>query len=115
MDLACSLPCAARQIDFVRGAKEVWTIAEKLPKTRILFLSKVYGRNTWKNDFARSMVLIREVQAIRGTQNSLWLAYSFPLLHCPITLRNESKPDPEIRRWLAFADEKLAELSIHRS
>ncbi len=112
LDLACSLPCAALHIDAVRGASEVRDVAEKLPTDRILSLGLVDGRNIWKNHVSQSLTRIREVQSIRGADCPLWLAPSCSLLHCPVTLKNESKLDPEIRRWLAFADEKLEELRL---
>ena len=39
------------------------------------------------------------------------MAPSCSLLHSPITLQNESKLDEELKSWLAFADEKLIEVS----
>src|SRR4029077_3051112 len=35
---------------------------------------------------------------------------SCSLLHSPISLQNETQLDVELRRWLAFADEKLLEV-----
>src|SRR5690606_26539592 len=40
------------------------------------------------------------------------LAPSCSLLHVPVRLASETELDPELVRWLAFADEKLAELSL---
>src|SRR5699024_883950 len=37
---------------------------------------------------------------------------SCSLLHSPVTLRNEQKLDAALKDWLAFAEEKLAEISF---
>jgi len=109
LTLATSLLCAGLHIDAVRAPEEVSAVAEQLPPHRVLSLGIVDGRNIWKNDYSRSLEIIRKVQAIRP-DSPLWLAPSCSLLHCPITLANEKQIEPEIRRWLAFADEKLIEL-----
>ena len=109
LPLATSLPCAALHIDAVRAPEEVSTVAAQLPPERILSLGIIDGRNIWKNDYSRSLEIIRSVQAARP-HSPLWLAPSCSLLHCPITLANENNINAEIRRWLAFADEKLTEL-----
>ncbi len=109
LELACKLPCTALHIDGVRGADEVETVARTLPAERTLSLGVVDGRNIWKNDYEASLVLIRKVQELRP-DTPLLLAPSCSLLHCPITLQNETRMDGELKNWLAFADEKLVEL-----
>jgi 5-methyltetrahydropteroyltriglutamate--homocysteine methyltransferase len=69
----------------------------------------VDGRNVWRNDFAKSLGLLRKALTKLGTER-LWVAPSCSLLHSPISLQNETQLDVELRRWLAFADEKLLEV-----
>jgi len=45
-----------------------------------------------------------------GTER-VWLAPSCSLLHVPFSLGFEQKLNPEIKSWLAFAEEKLIELA----
>src|SRR6266704_306825 len=42
--------------------------------------------------------------------NQLWVAPSCSLLHAPIDLDLETKLDPELKGWLAFAKQKLQEV-----
>ena len=42
----------------------------------------------------------------------LWLAPACSLLHVPVDLNSEEKLESEIKSWLAFALQKLQELSI---
>ncbi len=42
----------------------------------------------------------------------LWIAPSCSLLHVPVDLENEHRMDAEIRSWLAFAAQKLAEITV---
>lgn len=113
LDLACSLDCDAFHHDAVRAPAEIETLARRLPPGRILSLGLIDGRNIWKTDLAAALTTIRHLRAAHP-ERELWLAPSCSLLHCPISLRLETTLDPEIKSWLAFADEKLAELALLR-
>jgi 5-methyltetrahydropteroyltriglutamate--homocysteine methyltransferase len=56
---------------------------------------------------------LEKAAAVLGRERLL-IAPSCPLLHVPVTLRNEAKLDPELKNWLAFAEEKLAEVATLR-
>src|ERR1044072_9608604 len=43
-------------------------------------------------------------------KDRLWVAPSCSLLHTPLDLDLETKLDPELKSWLAFAKQKLAEV-----
>lgn len=109
LDTFLNLPVDALHFDAVRGVEEVNTLLSKFPKDKILSLGVVDGRNIWKNDFTQSLDLIEKAKAAVGEER-LWIAPSSSLLHSPITLANEKKLDAEIKNWLAFAEEKLAEI-----
>ncbi len=68
------------------------------------------GRNIWRNDLDQSLALLQAAAAKLGER--LWVAPSCSLLHTPVTLAHEEQLDAETRSWLAFADEKLLELSV---
>ncbi|HEY8964827.1 MAG TPA: 5-methyltetrahydropteroyltriglutamate--homocysteine S-methyltransferase, partial [Candidatus Methylacidiphilales bacterium] len=109
-----ALPADALHFDAVRGADEVETLLARFPKDKILSLGVVDGRNIWKNDFDATLALLRKAWAAVG-EGRLWIAPSCSLLHSPVTLANEPALDPELKGWLAFADEKLAELAALHS
>lgn len=109
LPLFFSLPAAVFHCDWVRGASEAAAILDAVPPGKILSVGIVEGRNIWRNDFSRSLCLLEQAQARLGADR-VWVAPSCSLLHSPVTLASEPSLDPEIRNWLAFADEKLAEV-----
>ena len=110
LPLFLGLPVAALHFDAVRGAAEVPALLGKFPADKILSLGVVDGRNIWKNDFEASLAVLTTVREKLG-KDRLWIAPSCSLIHSPVSLGNESKLDPEIKNWLAFADEKLTEIN----
>jgi len=104
-----SLPVEALHFDFVRGAQEFDAVLAKFPKDKILSAGVVEGRNIWKNNYDSSLAMLEKAQAVVGADR-LWIAPSCSLIHSPVTLQNEPDLDPELKNWLAFADEKLTEV-----
>jgi 5-methyltetrahydropteroyltriglutamate--homocysteine methyltransferase len=108
--LAVSLPVTALHIDLVRAPEQLDEVLALIPDRLKLSLGVVDGRNVWKNDYARSLQLIRKAVAKLGTDRVM-IAPSCSLLHSPIDLDLETALDPEIRNWMAFAKQKLTEVS----
>ncbi|WP_153116669.1 5-methyltetrahydropteroyltriglutamate--homocysteine S-methyltransferase [Rhodocyclus tenuis] len=108
--LACRLPVHGLHIDGIRAAQEVAAIADWLPVHKVLSLGILDGRNIWRADLDAALKLLRAVREVR--QCDLWLAPSCSLLHVPFSVAGESGLDAELRSWLAFAVEKLAELRV---
>ncbi|QNF31653.1 5-methyltetrahydropteroyltriglutamate--homocysteine S-methyltransferase [Adhaeribacter swui] len=111
---ALSLPVNALHLDLVRCPSQLDDILESnLLKQHVqLSLGVVDGRNIWKNDFQQSLALIKKAAAKIGTAN-LMIASSCSLLHVPCDLDLEINAEgllPEIKQWLAFAKQKLAEI-----
>lgn len=109
LPLFLNLPVAALHYDAVRGESEVDELLAAFPSEKILSLGVVDGRNVWKNDFDASLAILEKAKARLGA-GRLWISASCSLLHSPVTLASEKKLDPEIKDWLAFADEKLVEI-----
>ncbi|MCH6256318.1 5-methyltetrahydropteroyltriglutamate--homocysteine S-methyltransferase [Puniceicoccaceae bacterium K14] len=110
LPLACQLDCDGLHIDGVRGEEEIEVVAKELPPERLLSLGIIDGRNIWKNNYKDSLETIQKAIAIRG-KTTLALSPSCSLLHSPVSLDTETKIDSELKGWLAFADQKLIELS----
>jgi 5-methyltetrahydropteroyltriglutamate--homocysteine methyltransferase len=108
--LACRLPVAALHVDGIRAADELATVAAALPDTRILSAGVIDGRNIWRTNLDETLALVKDL--LQQRHGTLWLAPSCSLLHVPISLDQETAMDPELRSWLAFAQEKLDELRM---
>ncbi|GAB3569333.1 5-methyltetrahydropteroyltriglutamate--homocysteine S-methyltransferase [Spirosoma luteolum] len=115
LQTGAQLPVDCLHLDLVRCPSQ---LGDLLADTRLaatvkcLSLGVVDGRNIWKNDFVRSLNLIR--QAIDGFgADRLMLAPSCSLLHSPCDLdleQNEAVLTPAMKRWMAFARQKLDEV-----
>jgi 5-methyltetrahydropteroyltriglutamate--homocysteine methyltransferase len=105
------LPVAGLHFDGVRAADEFELLLEALSPGTILSVGVVDGRNVWLNDFSRSLSFLRKALTKLGAER-LWIGPSCSLLHVPVSLKQETQLDEELRRWLAFADEKLEELTV---
>jgi len=108
--LACQLPVAGLHVDAVRAAEDLTGVADWLPGYKVLSVGIVDGRNIWRTDLDAALARLRPLADKHGGE--LWLAPSCSLLHVPYGLQAESALDTELKSWLAFAVEKLAELRV---
>jgi 5-methyltetrahydropteroyltriglutamate--homocysteine methyltransferase len=111
--LAASLPVRFVHLDLVRAPEQLDHALALMPRELGLSLGIVDGRNVWKNDFERSLDLIDRALDRLGAER-VALAPSCSLLHvpCDLDLEPESAALPgAMRRWLAFARQKLDELA----
>ena len=108
-ELACKLPTAGLHIDLVRGADQLPAVLKALPADKLLSLGVVDGRNIWRADLEAALGVLRAAQGHKG---GLAVASSCSLLHAPVDLMREQRLDAEIRSWLAFATQKMAEVGL---
>ncbi|GAA4433466.1 5-methyltetrahydropteroyltriglutamate--homocysteine S-methyltransferase [Ravibacter arvi] len=114
LETALSLPVDAIHLDLVRSPEQLETLLLNtgfVRSTRQLSLGVVDGRNIWKNDFQKSLHLIRKAEEVLG-KDRLIIAPSCSLLHVPYDLDTETALPGDIRNWLAFAKQKLSETKI---
>jgi len=106
-----ALPVAAIGLDFVRGraANLELVRVHGLPEGMMLEAGVVDGRNVWRTDLADALGVLQWL-AERVGRERLIVAPSCSLLHVPLDASAETHLDPELRSWLAFAREKLAEV-----
>ena len=87
------------------------TVAELavLPRLRELrvIAGLVDGRNVWRTDLAAALAT---GGTLLGLADQVDVAPSCSLLHVPHDASRENDLDPEVAAWLAFADQKLAEV-----
>ena len=111
-DIAVNLPVHALHLDLVRGENQLDTVLAKVPASLTLSLGVVEGRNIWKNDYEKSLAKIEQAVSALG-KDRVWVGTSSSLLHVPYDLDSEKKEDTlpaEVKNWLAFAKQKLAEV-----
>ncbi|MFH5924285.1 5-methyltetrahydropteroyltriglutamate--homocysteine S-methyltransferase [Roseomonas xinghualingensis] len=111
LDLALSLPVQGLHLDLVRAPEQLAPALRKAPPRMALSLGLVNGRNIWRTDLRAAFALLREAASERRAE-ALLVAPSCSLLHSPIDLESETALDPELRGWMAFAKQKLAEVAV---
>jgi 5-methyltetrahydropteroyltriglutamate--homocysteine methyltransferase len=110
LPVAVRLPVVGLHLDLVRGASDLDTVLESIEPEQWLSLGIVDGRNVWRTDLRAALATLRRVADKRGTQR-LMVAPSCSLLHVPVDLAQETRLDPEVKQWLAFAVQKLREVA----
>ncbi|PPE73447.1 5-methyltetrahydropteroyltriglutamate--homocysteine S-methyltransferase [Solimonas fluminis] len=105
-----ALPVAALHLDLVRAPRQLEAFLPDWPQDKALSLGVIDGRNLWRTDLARVLALLHPARALLGER--LWIAPSCSLLHVPTDLSLEEKLDPALKSWMAFAVQKLDELSV---
>lgn len=108
--LAVNLPVTALHIDLVRAPEQLDEILALIPAGLQLSLGVIDGRNVWKNDYEKSLGFVNKAIEQLGSERVI-IAPSCSLLHSPIDLSLETALDPEIKNWMAFAKQKLTEVT----
>lgn len=104
------LPVQGIHIDTVNARDEVNELIKLTQPSQVISLGVVNGRNIWKTDLDATLVWLEPLSQKLGSR--LWLAPHTSLLHVPVDLTFETGMDAEIRAWMAFAVQKIAELKI---
>ena len=110
LPLACALPVQGLHLDAINAKAEIESVIAQLPPDRVLSLGVINGRNIWKTDLNAVLDELEPVAQRLGER--LWIAPSCSLLHVPVDLGTEQKLQADIRSWLAFALQKLEELTL---
>lgn len=108
--VATRLPVAGLHIDVLRSADEWRRVLDQLPEYKVLSLGVIDGRNIWRADLRQKLDILKEAHARIGER--LWVSASCSLLHSPVDLDREEKLGAELRSWLSFAVQKLAEVAV---
>ncbi|PIE68789.1 MAG: 5-methyltetrahydropteroyltriglutamate--homocysteine S-methyltransferase [Deltaproteobacteria bacterium] len=106
-----ALPVAAVHLDLVRAPALLDQALERIPASMSLSLGLVNGRNVWRADLDNCLNIIARAEAVLPRERLL-LAPSCSLLHAPLDLDLETKLNPEVMSWLAFAKQKCQELAL---
>lgn len=106
---ALALPVQGLHVDLVRAPEQLAAVVSGARPDLVLSLGVIDGRNVWKADLA---AILDRVEPIVAGGRSVILAPSCSLLHTPIDLERETDLDSEVKTWLAFAFQKVAELAV---
>jgi 5-methyltetrahydropteroyltriglutamate--homocysteine methyltransferase len=99
-------------LDLVRGPRQLEPALRALAGTATrLSLGVVDGRNVWAADLDRALERVDAAVAALG-EGRVTIAPSCSLLHVPYEAAREGMIPAEVRGWLAFAAERLAELAV---
>ena len=109
-ELAAKLPVAGLHIDLVRAPELLDAVLAVLPADKTLSVGVVDGRNIWRSDLNAAFNLISRAWDKIGPDR-LEIAPSCSLLHTPVDLEAETTLDAELKSWLAFSKQKLAEVN----
>lgn len=106
------LPVDGIGLDFVRSPENRALLHRHgLPSDKILVAGVVDGRNIWRANLPSALDLLDDVATIVPRER-LIVAPSSSLLHVPYDASRETEIAVEVRQWLAFAEQKLEEVSI---
>lgn len=111
LPLAFELPVAGHHLDLVRAPGELDEALRRARPDQVLELGVVDGRNVWRTDLDARLQELERAAEVLG-KDRVWVAASCSLLHAPYDLDTETRLDPELRSWLAFAKQKVAEIAV---
>ena len=106
---ALSLPVHGLHVDLVRAPEQLDAVIAGARADLVLSLGVIDGRNVWKADLN---AILDRIEPIVAAGRTVILAPSCSLLHTPIDLERETALDPEVKNWLSFASQKIAELAV---
>jgi 5-methyltetrahydropteroyltriglutamate--homocysteine methyltransferase len=110
LDVLASGPVEALGVDLVAGSAAV----EALPvvhglRDKTLVAGLVDGRNIWRTDLDKALTT---AATLLGSVGELAVSTSCSLLHVPHDVAAEGNLDPQVKSWLAFAEQKVREVVI---
>lgn len=98
-------------LDFLYGEENFETLDLIAKSGKTLVAGVVDGRNIWKSDIEKTVALLEKI-AQTLPKERIYVGSSCSLLHTPFSLKYETKMDSELKNWLAYAVEKLGEISL---
>ena len=109
LSTALALPVHGLHVDLVRAPEQLDATLAGAREDLVLSLGVIDGRNIWAADLN---AILDRIEPVVASGREVVVAPSCSLLHTPIDLNRETDLDPEVRSWLAFAVQKVAELVV---
>ncbi|MEZ0285912.1 MAG: 5-methyltetrahydropteroyltriglutamate--homocysteine S-methyltransferase [Thermoleophilia bacterium] len=112
LDEVLTLPVAEVHLDLVRAPEQLSPALDRLAGTTTrLSLGVIDGRDVWAADLDAALRQLDAAVAVLG-EDHVTIAPSCSLLHVPYSVAREASIPDEVRGWLVFAAERLAELGL---
>ena len=113
LDALLKLPVQGLGLDLVHDGGANLESIERLgwPEDKWLAAGIIDGRNIWRSDLDAKLQLLEKLN-VHVPLDRLIIQPSCSLLHVPVTVQGEEKLKETVKNALAFANEKLAELSL---
>ncbi|BDZ66091.1 5-methyltetrahydropteroyltriglutamate--homocysteine S-methyltransferase [Agromyces mangrovi Wang et al. 2018] len=104
-------PVEAIGLDLVRGTAPVGVDEATRAglATKTIVAGVIDGHNVWRGDLAGALAA---AEGLRGLGADLAVSTSTSLLHVPHDVDDEPSLDARLRSWLAFADQKVAQVAV---
>ncbi|WP_353809544.1 5-methyltetrahydropteroyltriglutamate--homocysteine S-methyltransferase [Agromyces sp. SYSU T00194] len=104
-------PVEAIGLDLVRGSAPVGLddVTRAGLATKAIVAGVVDGHNVWRGDLAAALTA---AESVRDLGAALAVSTSTSLLHVPHDVDDETALDARLRSWLAFADQKVAQVAV---
>ena len=107
--LIAASPFEGLHIDMTNCSQPEKVLAS-VQEGQIVSLGLINGRNIWKNDLTMTLNTVKEIYERFHFENIV-VSPSCSMLHVPQDIRMEKNLPGEVYLWLAFARQKLEELS----
>jgi 5-methyltetrahydropteroyltriglutamate--homocysteine methyltransferase len=97
-------PIDAIALDLVKGAVPTGTTTDK-----VLVGGVIDGHNIWRGDLAAAF---GKLEALGAVSSRVAVATSTNLFHTPHDVADEPELGDQLKSWLAFADQKVAQVEV---
>ena len=108
-DLVAASPFEGLHID-ITNCSQPEKVLSSVQEGQMVSLGLINGRNIWKNDLNKTLNTVKGIYERFHFENIV-ISPSCSMLHVPQDLRMEKNLPGEVYLWLAFARQKLEELS----
>lgn len=111
LPVLAATPVEALGLDLVRGAlpRHLAPVTEEALAAKTLVAGVIDGHNIWRGDLERAFA---HAEALRPHSGDVAVSTSTSLLHVPYDVDDEEALDARLVSWLAFADQKVAQVAV---
>ncbi|GAA1747319.1 5-methyltetrahydropteroyltriglutamate--homocysteine S-methyltransferase [Agromyces humatus] len=110
LPVLAATPVEAIGLDLVRGTfpAHLDPATEESLAAKTLVAGVVDGHNIWRGDLGAAFA---RAEAVQHLSNAVAVSTSTSLLHVPHDVADEAALEPRLVSWLAFADQKVAQVA----